>query len=101
MYRDLYLKFDSEAQAQPYLYEQVVTKWSDDEPPVPVKWDWRPRFLNIDILGVLYEAHDPQDPTPPVPLPGWHVNVRAMPDEDVSALESFKVYPQLPRRVWG
>jgi len=35
------------------------------------------------------------------PAPGWHVNVRLMPDEDGTALEQYRVYPNTPSRVWA
>lgn len=98
---DLYLKFDTEAQATEYLYTQVPTEY--DEEGEPIAWVSQPNFANIDTIGVIYENQpipDPENPPEPVPMEGWHVNVRLI-GEDGSALEPFKVEPEHPRRVWG
>jgi len=98
---DLYLKFDSEAQANEYLYTQVPVEW--DEEGEPIAWEPRPNFANIDTIGTIYEPQeivDPENPPEPVAMEGWHVNVRLV-GEDGSALEPFKVEPEHPRRVWG
>ena len=98
---DLYLKFDTEAQATEYLYTQVPTEY--DEEGEPIAWYSQPLFANIDTIGVIYENQpipDPENPPEPVPMEGWHVNVRLI-GEDGSALEPFKVEPEHPRRVWG
>ena len=88
--QDFYLKFTSEAQANDVLYTLV-----DEEK--------KPNYRNIDVLGELYDPIP--DPMPegysPVALPGWHVNVRVMPDEDSAPLEAFAVIPTNPRRVWA
>lgn len=80
--QDLYLKFADEAEADAMLYT-----------------DGMQNYVNTDILGIIYEpASDGADP---LPLPGWHVNIRLMPDEDPAPLLNYQVYPQLPRRVWA
>jgi hypothetical protein len=94
---DLYLKFDSEAQANEYLYTQVPTEF--DEDGEPIAWYSQPNFANIDVIGVIYEPQEVPE-TEPVPMEGWHVNVRLV-EEDGSDLAQFEVYPQHPRRVWG
>lgn len=109
MYQDFYLRFTDEAAAAAVLYTKVPVKWAEttapDEAPEPVEWETRPNYRNIDVLGTLYEKTP--DPLPegyvPVPIAGWHVNVRALPDEDAAALEPFKVNPEpmVWRRVWG
>ena len=86
---DYYLKFADEAEANAVLYA-----------------DEQLNYRNIDVLGVLYEKQeivDPENPPEPVPLDGWHVNVRVVDGEDGSKLESFKVNPEplTWRRVWG
>lgn len=83
---DLYLKFASEDEAQSVLFA-----------------DGKPNYANIDVLGVLYELHpvDAPEDYEPIPLEGWHVNVRVVDDEDAAALQPFSVVPTLPRRVWS
>lgn len=97
MYTDLYLKFDSEAQANALLYT-AHPEVSDDEGNVTVEAYVTPNYANIDTLGILYEQDEDEDP---VPLPGWHVNVRLVDGEDAAPLEAYEVHPTLPRRVWG
>ena len=104
MYQDLYLKFADEAEANAILYTEVPVKWDDEGEPT--EWEPRPNYANIDVLGILYEKQDipdPENPPPPIPLPGWHVNVRVVEGEDGAPLESFKVNPEpmVWRRVWG
>ena len=101
MTQDLYLRFTDEAQATEYLYTQVPTEW--DEEGEPTAWEPKANFANIDTIGTIYEPQeivDPDNPPEPVPMPGFHVNVRLV-GEDGSALEPFKVEPEHPRRVWG
>ena len=99
---DLYLKFESEAQATEYLYTQVPTEW--DEEGEPIAWVSQANFANIDTIGTIFEGGEWDEEgnviTEPVALEGWHVNVRLV-GEDGSALETFMVEPEHPRRVWG
>jgi hypothetical protein len=99
---DMYLKFDSEAQATEYLYTQVPTEW--DEEGEPIAWYSQANFANIDTIGTIFEGGEWDAEgnviTEPVALEGWHVNVRLV-GEDGSALEPFMVEPEHPRRVWG
>jgi hypothetical protein len=102
MYTDLYLKFSDEAQANEALYTEVPTAW--DEEGEPTAWEPRANYQNIDVLGILYENQpipDPENPPTPIPLDGWHVNVRVVDGEDAEALEDYSIQPTLPRRVWG
>lgn len=101
MYRDMYLKFTDEAQADAILYTEVPTEF--DERGAPIATERSQNYANIDVLGVLYERapEDAPEGYEPVPLDGWHVNVRLVPDEDQTPLEPFAVIPTLPRRVWG
>ena len=102
---DLYLKFESEAQATEYLYTQVPVEWDDSDPTEPIAFEPRPNFANIDTIGIIYEGGEWDEEgnviTEPVALDGWHCNVRLVDGEDGSALEPFKVEPEHPRRVWG
>ena len=100
---DLYLKFDSEAQANEYLYTQVPTEW--DEEGEPIAWVSQANFANIDTIGVIYEPQeivDPENPPEPVPYEGWFINIRVVAGEDAEPLEPFSIDPQpYPMRVWG
>jgi hypothetical protein len=100
---DLYLRFDSEAQATEYLYTQVPTEF--DEDGEPTAWYSQANFANIDTIGVIYEPQeivDPENPPEPVPYSGWFINIRVVAGEDASALEPFSIDPQpYPMRVWG
>jgi hypothetical protein len=100
---DMYLKFDSEAQAIEYLYTQVPTEW--DEEGEPIAWVSQANFANIDTIGTIYEPQDiPDSENPPEPIPydGFFVNVRVVAGEDAEPLEPFSIDPQpYPMRVWG
>jgi hypothetical protein len=82
---DIYLKFDTEAQAS----EALFTTQGEDVAP---------NFTNIDTIGVIYEPTGEGEQMSP--LPGWHVNVRVLEGEDATALEPFRVYPTSPVRGW-
>ena len=102
---DLYLKFDSEAQATEYLYAQVPVKWDEEDGMVnPIEFESRPNYANIDVIGTIFEGGEWDAEgdviAKPVALEGWHVNVRVI-DEDPTPLEPFAVIPTTPRRVWG
>lgn len=122
--RDLYLRFPDKITSLSFLYndveEIVVTpaEGMDDHvadlpgifapsesAEVETHRVGSPRFRALDVIGVLYaepaQPIDPDNPPAPIPLDGWHVNVRAYPDEDTSALVPFEVVPAHPRRVWG
>jgi len=103
MYTDLYLKFADEAEANSVLY--TVHPATLDEDGVTVSEEYTsPNYQNIDVLGTLYEAQviiDPENPPTPIPLIGFHVNVRVMDGEDAEAVELYSVIPTQPRRVWA
>jgi hypothetical protein len=85
---DYYLSFPDEAAAKKVLYG------AED----------MPNFANIDTLGVLYERQevtDPDNPPEPIPIPGWHINIRLVDGEDAEALQAYEVHPTVPRRVWA
>jgi hypothetical protein len=102
MYQDFYTRFSDEATANAILYTTTPAVLDEEGNEVQAEYT-TPNYINIDVLGVLYEK--PPEPTPedyvPVALEGWHVNVRVMPGEDASALEAYSIVPTMPRRVWG
>jgi hypothetical protein len=96
--KDLYLKFPDKETSIPLLYNT-----NTDSEGVT---QYIPKFRAIDVLGIIYEPvilpTDPEASIPePVPLLGWHVNVRVYDDEDDSELLQFVVHPVVPRRVWA
>ena len=100
---DYYLKFASEDEAKAVLYT-VTPAVLNEEGEVVTEEQVKPNYMNIDVLGVLYEKQeivDPENPPEPVPLDGWHVNVRLVDGEDGNALQPFAVVPTQPRRVWA
>ena len=103
MYTDFRLRFATEAEATAVLYEQVPTAFDDEGNPT--EYEPRPRFRNIDTIGVIYTGGewdaDGNVLVEPVALTGWHVNVRALDGEDVSGLDAFEVHPASPVRVWA
>lgn len=107
MYQDMYLKFASEEEAKSVLYRIEGAVEADEEMGIEASEGYEvANYRNIDVLGTLYEKQeivDPEKPPKPIPLEGWHVNVRVMPDEDGEPLEAFKVNPEPMtwRRVWG
>ena len=108
-YTDLMLKFANEERAKQNLYDKVAIAWdnSDPENPVETEWEYRPKFRNIDTLGVIYTGGswdaEGNEVEAPVAQPGWHVNVRCLEGEDSTHLDAFVVTPTpaTPRRVWA
>ena len=95
--KDFYLKFADEAEAVSILYT-VTPEVLDDEGNVTQEAQTQPNYRNIDVLGTLVNNTDPENP---VVIPGYHVNVRCLDDEDAAPLEAFAVIPTNPRRVWA
>lgn len=102
--QDFYLRFTDEAEAHAVLYTTTPAVL-DEDGNVLAEATVTPNYTNIDVLGSIYEkAPIPlPDPYEPVALPGWHVNVRVVGNEDGAPLEPFKVNPEpmVWRRVWG
>jgi hypothetical protein len=103
---DYLLKFTDESQANSVLFTKVPTAWEDpvnpEDPPVPTEWQTVPNYDNIDTLGIIYEDQpipDPENPPEPIPMDGWHVNVRNYTEAD--ELLQYTVHPVVPRRVWA
>jgi septum formation inhibitor-activating ATPase MinD len=99
---DMYLKFESEEQANSVLMQRIVTSIEDD---VVTGFYEVPRYTNIDTIGIIYEPQeivDPENPPEPVAYEGWFVNVRVIAGEDAEPLMPFSIDPQpYPMRVWG
>jgi len=110
---DLFLRFSSESAAKTYLYDIDYTPYTDGYGQEVLDERLTPRYRNIDVIGIIHTNQafigEPQEidgysvmPDPVyIPLPGWHVNIRALDDEDIAALEEFRVFPTNPRRVWA
>jgi len=96
---DYYLAFPDQAAADAVLYttHDAVT---DEEGNVTAEAYVTPNYANIDTLGVLYERQDDPE-AEPIPLPGWHINIRLVEGEDAEALQAYEVHPTVPRRVWA
>jgi hypothetical protein len=96
---DLYLSFPDQATADAVLYttHDAVT---DEEGNVTAEAYVTPNYANIDTLGILYERQDDPE-AEPVPIPGWHINIRLVDGENAEPLQEFEVHPTLPRRVWA
>ena len=110
-FTDLYLKFENEDEMRSVLFEKVPTEWdrTDPENPVATAWEEQQLFRNTDIINLIATKDATFDPesgdiiTEAEYAEGFHVNVRALPNEDCSALEDFKVNPEpnTPARVWA
>lgn len=99
-YADYYLRFSDKATATAILYTthpEVV----DEEGTVVAEVYVTPNYANIDTIGILY-AEPVSEGADPVPLDGWHVNVRIVVGaEDATPLVPYAVLPQHPRRIWA
>jgi len=110
-FTDLMLKFADEAEAKLNLYDKVAIAWEPNDDPeaerVATDWEYRPKFRNIDTLGVIYNGGswdaEGNEVEAPVAQPGWHVNVRCLEGETSEHLDAFLVdpTPATPRRVWA
>jgi hypothetical protein len=96
---DLYLVFPDQAAADAVLYT-VHDAVTDEKGNVTAEAYVKPNYANIDTLGVLYERQDDPE-AEPIPLPGWHINIRLVEGEDAEPLQGFEVHPVVPRRVWA
>jgi hypothetical protein len=96
---DYYLAFPDQAAADAVLYT-VHDAVTDEEGNVTAEAYVTPNYANIDTLGILYECQNDPD-AEPIPLPGWHINIRLVEGEDAEPLQEFEVHPVVPRRVWA
>jgi len=104
------LKFASEEEAKANLYDKVAIAWDNSDPeaePVATEWEDRPKYRNIDTLGVIYTGgswdEEGNEIEAPVAEDGWHVNLRCLDGENAVPLYGFLVTPTpaTPRRVWA
>jgi len=110
-FTDLYLKFASEDEMRSVLFEKVPTEWdrTDPENPVATAWEERQLYRNTDIINLIATKDATFDPesgeiiTEAEYAEGFHVNIRALPNEDCSVLENYKINPEpnTPVRVWA
>jgi hypothetical protein len=104
LWNDLMLRFSDKAEATEQLLAaglliEFKTQESAGYAPSP--------GAAVDTVGVIYKptgntiitsmGEQPEM----APLPGWHVNVRLKADHLVPELESYKVTPAQPVRVWA
>ena len=111
MFTDYYLKFENEEQMRSVLFEKVPTAWDNTDPenPIETEWERRQLFRNTDIINLIATKDATFDPesgeiiTEAEYAEGFHVNVRALPNEDCSVLEDYKINPEpnTPARVWA
>lgn len=96
---DLYLAFPDQTTADAVLYttHDAVT---DEDGNAAAEAYVTSNYANIDTLGVLYERQDDPE-AEPIPLPGWHINIRLVGGENAEILQSFAVTPTTPARVWA
>ena len=100
MFNDKFLRFSNEAEANSILYTTTPAVVVDGVETQAATT--QPNYRNIDVLGILYEKAPeslPEDYVP-VPMNGYHVNVRVIEGEDISVLEPYSVIPSQPRRIF-
>ena len=109
---DMFLRFTDEEEMLSVLFHVVLTEWettTDEETgevtKIPIAFESRPRFANTDIVGTVYRptgntlTDDEGNEYPEQEaLEGFHVNIRA--EEPIAELETYRVYPNAPVRVW-
>jgi hypothetical protein len=111
-YTDLYLKFEDEDEMRSVLFEKVPTAWdnSDPETPIETEWEERPRFRNIDVVGLIVDTpaelnEEGEVTSEATYVDGVHCNLRVLPSESelVEGLSDYLVEPSpvTPARVWA
>jgi len=73
-----------------------------------ITYTQKPKYRNIDRIGTIYEETgevevDSEGVETPVmeAIEGYHVNVRALGDEDTESLQPYAVEVATPMRVWA
>ena len=109
---DMFLRFADEAEMLSVLFHDVATEWettTDEETgevtKTPIAFESRPRFANTDIIGVIYRPtgntltdEEGNEYPEQEALDGFHVNIRA--EAPIAELETYRVYPNQPVRIW-
>ena len=109
---DMFLKFSDEAEMLCVLFHDVAVEWettTDEETgevtKTPIAFESRPKYPNTDIIGAIYRptgntlTDDEGFEYPEqAALEGYHVNIRA--EAPIEELETYRVYPNSPVRVW-
>jgi hypothetical protein len=100
MYFDMYLKFDTEADAKAALFTEEVSVQGD-----VVETYQKPKYAAIDVIGTIYKptgkmlTTDDGEVPEMAPMDGWHINVRHT--EEVPELDSYKIEVKTPARMWA
>jgi hypothetical protein len=100
MYFDMFLRFDTEAEANSALFTEQTNVQGDIVETVKV-----PRYAAIDVIGTIYKptgemiTTDEGEVPEMAPLEGWHVNVRH--NAEAPELAAYQVFPQSPVRGWA
>lgn len=90
----MYLAFPNEAIAKSILYRTEGAIEANEELGIEAFEGYEvPNFVNIDIIGTIYKNDEA--------IPGWHVNVLILDNEDSSVLQEYEVNPKAPTRIWG
>tara|TARA_R100001198_G_C5232647_1_gene211410 strand:- start:199 stop:537 length:339 start_codon:yes stop_codon:yes gene_type:complete len=104
-----YFRFTDEAEAQPvlqadghYIPEEVIIDEETGEVIETIPGYYKTADLGwaMDVVGTIYEppTYDEEtgeELTPPVPLPGWHINFAG---PYANGLEAYKIEPNSPYR---
>lgn len=102
MPNDYRLSFADEAQwwavADAHGWVQVDTEPAEnpDDPPVVISKSLYAPGIDFDVLGVVYTQDDP-----PVPLPGWGVNIRFDAGDLPDDMTGYITLPADPVRTWA
>ena len=112
VWNDLMLRFASEQEATEQLaaagllIETQALLDADEQVIIPAGHAPAPG-ASIDTIGVIYKptgqtiTTDMGEQLEMAPIDGWHVNVRLKADHLVPELDTFKVTPANPVRIWA
>lgn len=94
----LFLKFPNESTANLVLFTR---EFITDEDGKTAEF-LRPKYKNISVVGYIYseECLKEEGMPPMLAVPGWHVNIILLEDEDISPLNDYLVVPKNPVREW-
>lgn len=108
--QDYRLNFSDEAawwaaaDAQGWVQYEYAPQENPDEPPVVIGKTLYAPNIDFDVIGIMYEDQpipDPENPPPPVPLPGWHLNIRFREGNLPVSMNSNIVLPANPKRTFA